>query len=268
MIHNEVQYIDNKLFMENVPDKFYDLAIIDPEYGINVSKMKLGKGKRKCIQKNGKYLEVFESGYKNGEWDKQKPDNSFFDEIKRISKNWIIWGSNYFEYVSEMKPFDPLKRDEIDKWIKNRKGWIVWDKLNGDNQFSDCEMAFTSFDIDSFKIEYIWSGMIQGKSIIDGTLQQGNKKLNEKRIHPTQKPVNIYKILLKNFAEPGNIIFDSGVGSGSLRIACYDMGFCFDGCENMFDYWKAQEERFKEHIKQKELFEKDEIQGLIYGSNS
>ena len=173
--------------------------------------------------------------------DAESPPIEYFQELFRVSKYQIIWGANHF--ISKI-PYDS-------------PSWIVWDKLNGNTDFADCELAWTSFDCAVRKFSFRWQGMLQG-----------NMKNKETRIHPNQKPVALYKWLLKNYAQPGWKIFDSHVGSGSSRIACYDMGFDFIGCENDPDYWQAQEDRFKNHIAQAGLFDTEEIQDLIYAENT
>lgn len=211
-------------FMNDCKDKQFDLAIPDPIYmdGLNTSTWVPFRGiAQKEYINNTNNLSV-----------KTKPD--YFIELFRVSKSQIIWGGNYFVL--------PISR-----------GWIVWDKDNGDNNFSDCELAWTSFDKILKKFKYKWHGMLQE-----------NMKNKEKRIHPTQKPVALYKWLLKNYAQPGWTIFDSHVGSGSLRIACHDMGFDFVGCELDSDYWQAQEDRYKNHIANRELFDVQEIQDNIF----
>jgi len=218
-------------FMKDKPDNFYDLAIVDPPYGIlekmkNKNKIKISKGNKFII----KYAE------KN--WDK-KPDSEYFQELFRISKNQIICGANYF------CNFIPIS-----------KGWIVWDKKGGKMSSVNTELIWSSFDI-SIKIFSRCHGLDKGFMRKDGGL-----------IHPIQKPVALYKWLLKNYAKPGQTIFDSHVGSGSIRIACHDLGFDFTGCENDADYWQAQEDRFQTHIEQGDLFDKQEYQEIIYNQEN
>jgi site-specific DNA-methyltransferase (adenine-specific) len=197
-------------FMKDLPDKHYDLAIVDPQYGIGIN----NSGRL------GHY------GGKGKKWDIDKPQGFYFDELFRISKNQIIWGGNYFK-------------------LDGTRCFLIWDKKQPNGiSFADCEYAWTSFD-ESARIFRMWP--------------QG-----EKRIHPTQKPIKLYKWILQNYAKPGQTIFDSHVGSGSIRIACHDLGFDFEGCEIDSDYYKAQEERYQNYIKQSELFGSDEIQELIY----
>ena len=155
----------------------------------------------------------------------------------RISKNQIIWGANHF--INKI-PFDS-------------SCWIVWDKVNGDSDFADCELAWTSFKTAVRLFSYRWNGMLQG-----------NMKNKETRIHPTQKPVALYKWLLTNYAKPGYKLFDSHSGSGSFRIAAYDMGFDLVSCELDADYCRDNEARFQKHIQQIDLFKPEEIQEKIY----
>lgn len=136
----------------------------------------------------------------------------------RVSKNQIIWGANHF----------------ITRINKDSPCWIVWDKDNGANDFADCELAFTSFPNAVRKFKYRWHGMLQE-----------NMKNKEIRIHPTQKPVDLYAYLLKTFAKEGDKIFDSHLGSGSSRIAAYKLGFDFYGCEIDKEYFASANERFE-----------------------
>ena len=163
------------------------------------------------------------------------PDAEFFTELDRVSRHYIVWGCNYFDFVFS-------------------HGRIVWDKCNGESSFSDCEIAATNCFESVRLFRYMWSGMFQGKSISEGTVQQGNKALNEKRIHPTQKPVALYTWILQKYAKPGDKILDTHLGSGSSRIAAYDLGFDFVGCEIDPHYFQAQEKRFAEHTAQISLF--------------
>jgi len=169
------------------------------------------------------------SNIKKSAWDGSIPDACYFKELFRVSINQIIWGRNYFT-------------------LPPSKCFIVWDKLEGmyNRSFSECEMAWGSYDMNAkiFKL--------------------APNNLKDKKIHKTQKPIDLYKWLLQNYAKPGQTIFDSHVGSGSIRIACHDLGFDFEGCEIDADYWQAQEDRYNNHIKQSELFGTDEIQDLIY----
>jgi len=164
------------------------------------------------------------------EWDKSIPDEKYFNELFRTSEHQIIWGGNYFPL--------PLVR-----------GWIFWDKnVPTGVSFADGELAWSNFDTVLRKCFIPYSGF------------QGS----EGKIHPTQKPVALYKWLLKNYAKPGDKILDTHIGSGSIRIACYDMGFDLTGCELDESYFIAQEARFQNHISQADLFGVDEIQELIF----
>ena len=217
---NEVKLIDCMEYMKTVPDKYYELAIVDPPYGININMnqgRRSGDTKKHAIKK----------------WDSKPPTNEYFLELKRISKSQIVWGANNFS------------------WIPPNNGWIVWDKdITGDVKFSKAELAYCSFS--------------NTVNLVKIRAQTGNETYSNK-IHPTQKPVALYKWLLKNYAKPNDKIFDSHVGSGSSRIACYDMGFDFMGCELDTDYWEAQEERYKQHTMQGDLFSGSDLQSSILG---
>lgn len=222
-------------YMRNLPDAYFDLAICDPPYGIGADKPTIKPGL--CKQKNGTFLRVRTPDYGKKDWD-VLPQQEYFDQLFRVSKNQIIFGANYFGL---------------------RGGMIVWDKLNGDSDQYGCEIAYQSFDNRTDIVYYMWSGMIQGRTcsrkISEALLQKGNKSLNERRYHPCQKPVALYGWLLKNYAKDGDKIFDSHLGSGSSRIAAYKLGLDFVGCEIDGDYFAAQEKRFTEEcVLQPKLF--------------
>lgn len=209
---NTVHLCDCMEFMKGIPNKYYELAIVDPPYGIDIN----------SSGRLGHY------GGKGKVWDACIPDKEYFSELERISQNSIIWGGNYFT-------------------LPPTRCFLIWDKQQPVGvSFADCEMAWTSFN----------------ESAKTFRMRPQNAD-NYGRIHPTQKPVALYKWLLKNYAKPNDKIFDSHVGSGSIRIACHDMGFDFEGCEIDKDYWEAQEERYKVHSAQFELFAPKELQAQV-----
>ena len=169
---------------------------------------------------------------KSAEW--TIPDKAYFDELFRVSKNQIVWGCNYFDYH-----FPP--------------GRIVWDKCNGNTDFSDCEIAFCSFHDSVRLFRYMWNGMFQGKSIQEGHIQQGNKKKNEKRIHPTQKPVMLYRWLFDRYTERGMKLLDTHVGSASSLITAHDAGLQYVGFELDKHYYELSKKRLEEHTAQMSL---------------
>lgn len=219
--------------MKSMEDNAFDLALVDGAYGRGEHG---GKSRSKLVlQKNGTRLYVGDAGYERKSWDTTPVTTEYFDEIIRVSRHQIIWGCNYYP-------------------IAFGTGRIIWDKCNDGSDQSDCEIAYNSMTdrVDVFR--FMWRGMMQGKSISEGTIQQGNKSLNEKRIHPCQKPVALYTWLLQKYASPGWKILDPFLGSGSSRIAAYDLGFDFTGYEIDKDYYLAQEERFLEHTSQMSMF--------------
>ena len=204
--------------MKQFPDKYFDLAVVDPPYGIGESGSKNNTRSKLAKSKNYKAF----SGN-----DKEPPDSAYFNELFRVSKSQIIWGANHF----------------ISKIQFDSSCWIVWDKMNGENDFADCELAWTSFKTAVRKFEFRWQGMLQH-----------DMKNKEERIHPTQKPIALYSWILKNYAKPGFKILDTHLGSGSSRIAAYDAGLDFVGYEICKEYFDKQEQRFQDHIAQMSLF--------------
>ena len=202
--------------MAQFPDKFFSLAIVDPPYGIGANKMQLGNGHR-TIHRG------------SADWDSHPPNDDYFRELYRISANQIIWGANHFP-----------------EQITTSRGWVFWDKGTGDNDYSDGELAWTSFDRPLRKFVRSWVGA-------------NAKERNESdRIHPTQKPIALYKWLLSNYAKPGDKILDTHVGSASSLIACHQMGFEYWGFELDADYYNAATERLnkvKAQVSMTELIE-------------
>jgi site-specific DNA-methyltransferase (adenine-specific) len=206
---NIVHNCDCMEIMEELPENYFDLAIVDPPYGIGDFNQTRSRKVHKKIK-----------------WNNTQPDNYYFSELHRISKNQIIWGANYYGING---------------------GRIIHDKTGGGKrkgpkELSDADIAFHSFGVNIKIFRYLWQGNVQGDKV-----NWKNTGI-DRRIHPCQKPVALYKWILRNYAKPGQKIFDSHVGSGSSRIACYDMGFDFVGCELDKDYWQAQEERFQNYI--------------------
>lgn len=205
---SEVRNMDCMEFMKQFPDKFFDLAVVDPPYGIGEDGAK-NHSRGKCAEA---------TKYTPKQWDKKAPDEVYFKELMRVSKNQIIWGANHF--ISRI-PYDS-------------SCWLVWDKLNGTNDFADCELAWTSFKQAVRKFVFRWSGMLQG-----------NMKNKESRIHPTQKPKALYAWIFEKFARGGQRILDTHLGSGSSRIAAYHAGLDFYGCELDKEYFDKANERFE-----------------------
>ena len=208
----EITNEDNMELMKRYSDGFFDLAVIDPPYGIGANKMTLGNGKKKIYR-----------GEKD--WDLTIPNKEFFDELFRVSKNQIIWGGNY-----------------MTEFLKPTGAWLFWDKQNGNTDFADGELAWTSFDGALRKITKQWIG--------------ANAKDGIERIHPTQKPVYLYAWIIDRYIKNkgGGRILDTHIGSGSIAIACHDYGVELTGCEIDGKYYQDTVKRIQNHTSQLKLF--------------
>lgn len=227
-----IQNIDCIEGMKQFPDGYFDWCIADIPYGIDVAKMAYTQEvKRGIKQKNGKVLKLNKGTYSIKDWDKTPPQQEYFDEVKRVSKHQIIFGVEYVD------------------WKGLGKGRIKWDKCVPEGvSFKGYEMAYCSIIEHTEEIKLLWSGMMQAKSIKEPTTQQGNKKLNEKRIHPTQKPKLLYQILYNKFLKQGDKVLDTHLGSGNSRIVAHKMGFDFWAFEIDPEYFEKQEKRFNEEV--------------------
>lgn len=222
---NVAYNIDCMEYMKTVSDKYFDLAVVDPPYGIGV--MSMNYTKSGAVRTHGYSAAKRRDYRKQSEWD-IKPSKEYFDELLRVSKHQIIWGGNYFS-----------------DFLLPSKSFICWDKRCDDamrNDFSDCEYAWADVGV-ARMFRFTWNGMIQG-----------NMKNKEERFHPTQKPVALYQWIFKNYAKQGDKILDTHLGSGSSRIAAYDAGLDFVGCEIDKEYFDKQERRFADYTAQTSLF--------------
>lgn len=224
----------------------FDLAIIDPPYGIGDDGRnhkgriirKDGTPIYKVDPRNGRQTIVKEQEYPTDiKYDDKQPSQAYFDELFRVSKHQIIWGCNYLQFDQK----------------KTSSGRIFWDKVNGGTDQSDCEVAWTSLFKSVRQIEYMWNGFNQGESLRHPRRARGNKRLNEKRIHPNQKPVLLYKWLLRlKQVKQGCLILDTHVGSGSNLIACEIEGFDYLGFEKEKAFFDLAENRLQNYHQKKE----------------
>jgi len=202
---------DNMKLMARYPDNYFDLAIVDPPYGIGANKMTLGNGKKKIYRGAN-------------DWDKTIPSKEYFDELFRVSKNQVIWGGNY-----------------MTEFLRPTSSWLFWDKGVPDGlSFSDGELAWSSFGGALRKLTKSWVG--------------ANAKDESERLHPTQKPIYLYKWILDKYAKSGDKILDTHLGSGSIAIACHDYGFELTACELDAEYYEKAVQRIKNHVAQLTLF--------------
>jgi site-specific DNA-methyltransferase (adenine-specific) len=201
---------DNMKMMGRYEDNYFDLAIVDPPYGL---------GKRTTDGGTKKNSQVkFMSDILRTNWDNEIPNNNYFTELKRVSKNQIIWGGNYFSFL----------------WKKGCRGLITWDKMVYIPTMSQIEYAWVSFDI------------------LPKLIKINNNDKNRK--HPTQKPVKLYKWLLQNYAKPHDKILDTHLGSGSIALACHELNFELTACELDEQYYNDSHKRFKLETAQLSIF--------------
>lgn len=228
---------DCKKLMKRYPDNHFDLGIVDPPYGINADKMQMGTNKNRKEQgqysgesaaskirkgrlnSGGGHFKDKNLTTMNVDWDNEIPDLEYFEELMRVTKHQIIWGGNYF-------PLPPTR------------GIIAWDKKQRWDNFSQFELAWTSFDCPAKLI----------------SLSNRGGANDENKIHPTQKPVPLYKYCLEKFAKKGFKILDTHLGSGSIAIACHDYDFELTACELDPFYYEAAVKRIKTHVSQQRLF--------------
>ena len=219
---------DCMAFMATTPDQYYDLAVVDPPYYTDA---------RTIIVPGG---DISTTGIRRRKYDMphwEPPTEAYFRELFRVSKAQIIWGINYFH-------------------ICPGSGRIVWDKCcdNG-TLFSDCEIAYCSMIKRVRIFRFMWNGMLQGKSFTEYNVPQNSKRLREERIHPTQKPVMLYKWIFREFVKEGDKVLDTHGGSMSSAIAAYDFGDgVFDLCEIDPAYFAAGKQRFEAYSSQGKLF--------------
>lgn len=204
--------------LPSYPDKYFDLAIADPPYGIGEDGSKTESRRRPTKKWKNPKVDGYKPYHGN---DKEPPSVEYFKELIRVSKNQIVWGANHF----------------IDRIGLPSSCWIVWDKKydTDGSDFADCELAWTSFKSAVRKVKFPWIGFAH--------LNHG-----EKRIHANQKPVKLYRWLLENYAKPGDLILDTHVGSASSLIACESMGFDYVGFEIDPDYYAAAKNRMSKGI--------------------
>ena len=213
---------DNMELMSRYPDNYFELAIVDPPYGISVSNKK-GHGRRA----KGKSF----TNYTPKNWDNSIPNIEYFDELFRVSKNQIIFGANYFT-----------------TYLPNSMGWVFWDKnFSEDFSFASGELIFTSFNVALKKVSIKRSNWINCVSTC-------KESVTLNRIHPTQKPKELYKWLLDKYAKEGDKILDTHLGSGSIALACHDYGFELTACELDEEYYEKAVQRIKQHVSQQKLF--------------
>jgi len=203
--------------MKEIPDKTIDLVLTDPPYGTKEMSHRKNSSRGKL---------ALTKDYGSQEWDNEIPKKQIFDEMLRISKNQVIFGGNYFT-----------------EYLKNSRCWIVWDKENGNSDFADCELAWTSFNSSVRMFKFRWNGMLQG-----------NMKQKQERLHPTQKPEQLFEWILDKYSESNQLILDPFSGSGTTAIACHKLRRRFICIEKEPEYVRLSQKRLKIEQSQQVLF--------------
>lgn len=214
----EITNEDNMLLMARYPDNYFDLAIVDPPYGIDADNKNNGKNSDRHEKTSLAKINTF----KKTNWDNEIPTDKYFNELKRVSKKQIIWGANFFGL---------------------KGGYLYWHKNVTMPTYSTGELAWLSWLKKLDFVNITWHGMLQQ-----------DMKNKEIRVHPTQKPVKLYEWLLVNYAKENDKILDTHLGSGSIAIACHNRGFNLTACELDKEYYDASIKRIEQHIAQLTLF--------------
>lgn len=212
---NKIIHADCIDILKQLPDKCIDLVLTDPPYGIGEANGKNASRSKLALAKD----------YGKKDWDNKIPDKEIFEQIKRISKTQIIFGGNYFI-----------------EFLNNSPCWIVWDK-NNTGDFADCELAWTNFKSAVRKYKWTWNGMLQE-----------DMKNKDIRIHPTQKPLKLFEMILRDYSNENDLVLDCFSGSGTTAVACHNLKRNFICIEKDYNYWKASVERLENAKAQLKLF--------------
>lgn len=246
--HGVLIHADNIEIMKKLPENFFDLLLTDPPYGIGED------GARNHSRGNGTGFDKYKDNkrkavtaatlYTPKDWDNEIPPVEYFQEALRVSKDQIIFGGNYFQSVlvedkTSYKIFKNSSGEDVVVYEKTpalgaTTCWIVWDKMNGGTHFADCELAWASFETAVRKYDFKWNGMLQG-----------NMKKKDKRIHPTQKPVQLMRYLIRDYTEEGAIVIDTHSGSGTTAIGCIDLGRKYLVIEQDKEYFDKSSKRIE-----------------------
>lgn len=219
-------------FLPSYPNNHFELGFLDTQFGIGAD----GRNsyKKNVKQKNGKTLGI-KTSYTDVRWDNEQMPQAYFDEVFRVCKRVLIFGCNYISFDQKSQS----------------SGRFIWDKCNGKNDFSDCEIAWTNCFESVRLFRFLWNGHMQGKSLSKPTVQRGNKKLNEKKYQNTQKPIMLYQYFLQTYVKEKGLILDTHVGSGSSLIACQLEGFEYHGYEILESHYDNARIRIDEYFNNK-----------------
>lgn len=229
---------DHMNVMRQYPDGYFDLALPDVQYGIGEDGRKSASRSRNIKREHNKFKTLVSSSHLPMNWDDSPPSQEYFDELFRVSKKRIIFGSNYLSFSQK----------------SSSPGRIFWDKVNGNSDYSDGEILWTDCHTSTRLFRFMWNGMMQGKSISEGHIQRGDKSKNQRRIHPTEKPLEIYLWLLSQYAKPGYKVLDTHGGSLIHAVAASRLGIDLTICEINPYYFHPGKRRYDLMTAQANLF--------------
>jgi site-specific DNA-methyltransferase (adenine-specific) len=241
---------DTNQIISEYRDNQFNISLADPPYGDNNNFHRRNHTRSKLVRSKD---------YHNALWDQPRPTLEFFNQMFRISESQIVFGANYFGDIYPFLDWElkTPRRHQIKEFMnRNPQGVIIWDKMTGSSTFNDYEIIWTSFEFETFIFKFMWSGMMQGKSISQGHVMNANKKKNEKRIHPTMKPIKLYLFLLKQFGSYACSIIDLYGGSFNSGIAAHQLGMDYTAVEIEKKYFDDGFQNIKSYLSQENLFKR------------
>lgn len=245
MVESKAYNIDCKIGMNWFTNKHFNLGLSDGPYGIDGNSHRRNKSRGKATMSTDYHTEL---------WDQPRLDTEYFNLFFNVTENQIIFGANYYPEICGV-PFKTPRRNEWPIFMNEHpRGWIIWDKCNGNNTFNDCELIWTSFDRPTYIYQFMWSGMMQGSGMLSGNKMNAYKEKNQKRIHPTEKPIPLYDFIFQTYLPGGGKVIDTHLGSGSSRISADKTeNIDFVAFELEEKYFNDEERRYNQYKTQAKI---------------